>query len=188
MKNTCDMIEAYKEGQLSGEERKEFEKHLGSCPSCTKELEWLEKLDGLFLRMRPSRPPRGMEREVLNALGFERRPAWSGALGWATVTFVGAWLIFLPLFLKITGFRSIGALARGLADLPSLVSNLQHYLRVSVDLLKPLAAATEALLKAAGYVQVPIVVCTVVVLTVGLVCGFGVWYNARGVSYARSRV
>jgi hypothetical protein len=188
LRNICDMIEAYREGQLSREEELEFEKHLGSCPFCAEELEWLGRLDTLFSRIRPDRPPRGLERQVLCALGFERKPVWSGALGWTTATVVGAWVVFLPILLRITGMRSIGPAARGLADLPSFLISIQKYVRVGVDVLKPLAVAGEALLTAAGHVQVPIAVCTVVLLTIGLVCGFGVWYNLREVSYARSRI
>jgi hypothetical protein len=179
----CDRIEEYHEGQLTGEDRIEFENHLGSCPSCREELDWMRSLDLMFEKAPVRRPPRSLERRVLAALGFGVRPVWATTFGWAAACLVGAWLIALPSLIRITGPKSIAPVARGLADLPSFLSGLLHGLRAFVDLLKPVGITAEALVKALGHTYFSLFI--VVVLTIGFMAGLGIWHTLRGVRYVR---
>jgi hypothetical protein len=179
----CDRIEDYEEGQLARKDEVEFENHLGSCPSCREKLEWMKSLDLMFSKGPVKTPPRGLERAVLKALGFGQRRVWAPTLGWATASFVGAWLVALPLIVRATGFKSIAPIARGVAALPSLISSFVSGLQVSLSLLRPASVTIEALAKAAGHTHLPIVVA--VILAIGLASGLGIWHNLRGVRYAR---
>jgi len=179
----CDRIEEYQEGQLTREKSMEFENHLGSCPSCREELAWIRNLDLMFGKAPVKRPPRGLERAVLSALGFGRRPVWATAAGWATASFVGAWLIALPLLVRVAGPKSIAPVARGLAGLPSVITTLLNGLQVLVGLLRPAGATMEALVKAMSHTNLPLV--TALILTIGFAAGLGIWRNLREVRYVR---
>lgn len=183
MDRICDRIEDYEEGQLTRQEMLEFENHLGSCPSCREKLEWMKSLDLMFSRIPSRTPPRGLERAVLSALGFGERPVWATTLGWATASFVGAWLVALPLVVRATGLKIITPIARGLAGLPSLLSGFVSSVQVSLSLMGPASATCEALAKAAGHTHLPIVIA--VMFAIGLASGLGIWHNLRGVRYAR---
>lgn len=136
----------------------------------------------MFLETPVRKPPRGIERGVLSALGFRRRPVWANALGWTTASAVAAWLVALPLVIREAGPRSIAPFARGLADIPSFFSALLHTFHVLVDLLRPAGATMEALAKVAAHTHLPLI--TLAILTVGFVSGLGILYNLRGVRYA----
>jgi anti-sigma factor RsiW len=179
----CDKLEEYQEGQLTGDQRIDFERHLESCPSCREELAWIRSLDLLFDKAPVKRPPRGLERSVLSALGFGLKPAWTTTLGWAAASFVGAWLIGLPLLIRAAGPKSVAPIARGLAGIPSLITGILNGLEVLVNLLRPAGVTAEALAKALGHTNIPFVIA--LILLMGFAAGLGIWRNLREVHYVR---
>lgn len=178
----CDKIDSYGEGELTREETVLFEKHLESCPSCRRELDWLESLNIMFSTMPARKPPRGIESAVLGALGFRRRPVWSGALGLAAASVVGVWLMVLPILVRVVGVKSLSPVAKGLAGISALLSGLLRGMHVAVDMLGPLNTTLTALAKVAGHVQFPAVMVSM--LVVGLMAGLGIWFSIRGVRHA----
>lgn len=186
MERLCDKIDAYEDGELAGEERVLFEKHLESCPLCRRELDWLRSLNTLFSKMPVRKPPRGIEQAVLTALGFGRKPVWTNALGWATSGIVGVWIVLLGFLVRDAALKSITPTAKGLAGIPSLFDALGHGLHVALGLLKPVGLALAALVKAASYI--PVSSIAVFAVAIGLMAGFGIWLTTREVSYARSNV
>ncbi|TET45617.1 hypothetical protein E3J62_06955 [candidate division TA06 bacterium] len=186
MERLCDKIDAYEDGELTGEEGVLFEKHMESCPLCRRELDWLRSLNTLFSKMPVKRPPRGIEQAVLTALGFERKPVWTGVLGWATSGIVGAWIVLLGFLVREAALKSITPTAKGLAGIPSLFEALGHGLHAALNLLKPVGLVLTALVKATSYV--PVSGIAVLAVAVGLMAAFGIWYTTREVGYARAKI
>jgi hypothetical protein len=182
MEKCCENIDAYKDGELKGEEKVLFENHLQSCHSCCEELEWLGSLDLIFSRMPSRKPTADIEQNVLNALGFRKPPVWTHALGWAGSAAVGTWLVVLTLFFRATGLRWIDAVADGLTGISSFVSRSVIGLRALLDLVRPIKALLDALVRSTTPLPVPaLVACTILV---GLVAAYGLWFSMRRVSYA----
>jgi anti-sigma factor RsiW len=179
----CDRIEEYQEGQLTRDEKAEFEMHLESCPSCREELEWIRSLDLMFERVPVRRPPRSLERAVLSALGFGVKPAWVTTTGWAAASMVGVWLIALPVLIKAAGPKSIAPVARCLAGISSFITGLVNGLHVFVTLLRPAGVTAQALSKALCQGNIPLI--TLTVLIIGFAAGLGIWRNVREVRYVQ---
>ncbi|MFQ3545085.1 anti-sigma factor [Halobacillus rhizosphaerae] len=69
MRNECEKVVDYFNGQLNEQEKKEFERHLETCEECREELEELEMLTAdLPFASEPVEPPENMKQRVLDAV------------------------------------------------------------------------------------------------------------------------
>ncbi|MGP4076136.1 anti-sigma factor [Halobacillus sp. K22] len=76
MRKECDNLIDYFNGQLSEEEKVEFENHLETCADCKEELEELEILtDDLPFASEPVTPPEDMKDRVLGEVFSQESPA-----------------------------------------------------------------------------------------------------------------
>jgi len=69
MRNNCDLLIDYFNGQLSKEEEESFEQHLETCSDCKEELAELQEMtEDLPFVSEPVEPPEGMKDRVLSGV------------------------------------------------------------------------------------------------------------------------
>lgn len=82
--NECEQILLYAQGELAGEEKTRFERHLDECPRCRKELAFLNRVSVALVP--PAAPQSAVEhifakttRKKSFFAGFNWKPALAGA-------------------------------------------------------------------------------------------------------------
>ncbi len=95
-----EMLLLYFYGELSEEERREFEEHYRSCPLCQKEYAqlsklsfWLEELESIKPKEKTLKRIRSQARKSATKPLFERIFAFPAYLRWS-LSFLGALIIF----------------------------------------------------------------------------------------------
>jgi hypothetical protein len=77
-KHAYSLIQDFVDGALADEDRREFERHLSTCPACAREVETYRSLNAFLGDMSVEEPPTGLEVPVINFLkstGRIREPA-----------------------------------------------------------------------------------------------------------------
>ena len=102
--STCDLFDSYRDGELEGARRIEFERHLGTCQRCTLSQALLNNLAAAVSHGEPPMPA-GLAAQIA-ARAFRRREAWYTCvvdfvrpkLAWSALAVVSLVLFLLALF------------------------------------------------------------------------------------------
>jgi len=150
---------------LSAEEERALEGHLRECPECRRELELIQRVDGLLRDAQLRQPaPHFVSRVMVRVERDRQRAMWvRGALILLLGVVTGLALCLIPLL-------SPAPPVQGVVTRPSLVSSLvgvlMHLLAVLTTLFDALGALSQTLLGTSAFVGLLGVVGLATLLTV----------------------
>lgn len=97
--NECEQILLYAQGELAGEEKTRFERHLDECPRCRKELVFLNRVSVALV---PPAAPAGAVESVLAKTA--RKKTFFAGLRWKPAL-AGTAVLGLGIFIFLAGLH-----------------------------------------------------------------------------------